>query len=53
MERRATIHSSCPFGEHHADQPDHRLAAREDADHIGAPADLPVSSVPAGLLDQI
>ena len=30
------------FGQDGADQPDHRVAVREDPDHVGAPADLAV-----------
>lgn len=30
------------LGQHGADQAQHRVAVREDPDHVGAPADLPI-----------
>src|SRR3954447_20124676 len=32
------------LSEHCADEADHRVAVGEDADHVGAPADLPVQT---------
>ena len=40
------------FGEHGTEEADERVSVGEDADDVGAAADLPVESF-LGLLDQI
>ena len=33
------------LGQHGADEPDHRVAVRQDADHVGAAADRQIQSL--------